>query len=117
MSGKRILFAAAVALTAMLTLGAAPTAVSAPVQALDRLASQEQSRTDQSEARREMRAGRILTIREIEGRVLPRMQGYEYLRFDYDSTAYAYRLKFIKDGRVTYIDVDARTGRIINRSN
>ena len=31
-------------------------------------------------------------------------------------TARAYRLKFIKDGRVTYVDVDARTGRIIGRS-
>jgi Peptidase propeptide and YPEB domain. len=34
----------------------------------------------------------------------------------YDSTARAYRLKFIKDGRVTYVDVDARTGKVIGRS-
>ena len=28
----------------------------------------------------------------------------------------AYRLKFIKKGRVLYVDVDARTGRILRRS-
>ncbi len=79
--------------------------------------TQEQSRSEQGEARREMRAGNQLSLRQIESRVLPQMRGSEYLGPSYDSTARAYRLKFIRDGRVTYIDVDARTGRIINRSN
>ncbi|MEM9501654.1 MAG: PepSY domain-containing protein [Pseudomonadota bacterium] len=79
--------------------------------------AQDQSRSDQGEARKEMRAGNQLSLREIERRVLPRMKGSEYLGPAYDSTARAYRLKFIKDGRVTYVDVDARTGRIINRSS
>ncbi|WP_298465429.1 PepSY domain-containing protein [uncultured Erythrobacter sp.] len=77
---------------------------------------QDQGRSDQGEARKEMRAGNQLSLREIERRVLPKMRGSEYLGPAYDSTARAYRLKFIKDGRVTYVDVDARTGRIINRS-
>nr|WP_240504598.1 PepSY domain-containing protein [Tsuneonella mangrovi] len=72
--------------------------------------------TDQGAARKEMRAGNILSSREIEARVLPQMRGYEYLGFAYDSTAMAYRLKFIKDGRVVFVDVDARSGRVINRS-
>ena len=76
----------------------------------------EQSRNDQNEARKEMRAGNVLSLREIERRVLPQMRGSEYLGPAYDSAARAYRLKFIKDGRVTYVDVDARTGRIIRRS-
>ncbi|QFT77394.1 PepSY domain-containing protein [Erythrobacter sp. THAF29] len=80
------------------------------------LAVQEQSRNDQGEARKEMKAGNQLSLREIERRVLPRMRGSEYLGPAYDATARAYRLKFIKNGRVTYIDVDARTGQIINRS-
>ncbi|NVE94439.1 PepSY domain-containing protein [Altererythrobacter lutimaris] len=87
--------------------------------ALSGLASvpaQAQSRSDQGEARKEMRAGNVLSLREIEARVLPQMRGAEYLGPAYDSTARAYRLKFIKNGRVTFIDVDARTGRIINRS-
>lgn len=78
--------------------------------------AQDQSRSDQGQAREQMKAGNQLSLREIERRVLPRMRGSEYLGPAYDSTARAYRLKFIKDGRVTYIDVDARTGRIINRS-
>jgi uncharacterized membrane protein YkoI len=74
------------------------------------------ARADQGAARKEMKAGNILRSREIESRVLPQMRGYEYLGFAYDSTAMAYRLKFIRDGRVSFVDVDARTGRIINRS-
>lgn len=79
--------------------------------------AQDQSRSDQGDARREMRAGNQLSLRQIEQRILPRMRDSEYLGPSYDSTARAYRLKFIRDGRVTYIDVDARTGRIIGRSN
>ena len=77
---------------------------------------QEQSLSDQGEARREAKAGTQLSLREIERRILPQMQGSEYLGPAYDSTARAYRLKFIRDGRVTYVDVDARTGRVIGRS-
>ena len=75
-----------------------------------------QQRNDQGEARKEMRAGNVLSLREIEGRVLPQMRGSEYLGPAYDSTAMAYRLKFIRDGRVTYVDVDARTGRVLGVS-
>lgn len=88
-------------------------ALSAPAAAAG---VQDQPRSDQGEARREMQAGNVLSLREIERRVLPQMQGSEYLGPAYDSIARAYRLKFIKDGRVTYVDVDARTGRIIGRS-
>jgi uncharacterized membrane protein YkoI len=77
---------------------------------------QDQERGDQGEARREAQAGTQLSLREIERRILPQMRGSEYLGPAYDSTARAYRLKFIKDGRVTYVDVDARTGRVIGRS-
>jgi uncharacterized membrane protein YkoI len=79
-------------------------------------AAQDQSLSDQGEARREAKAGTQLSLREIERRILPQMQGSEYLGPAYDSTARAYRLKFIRDGRVTYVDVDARTGRVIGRS-
>jgi len=75
-----------------------------------------QQRTDQGEARKEMRAGNVLSLRQIEGRVVPGMQGrgQQYLGPAYDSTAMAYRLKFIsKQGQVSYVDVDARTGRVL----
>ena len=71
-------------------------------------------RNDQSVARKEMRAGNQLSLRQIEGRVVPQMEGQQYLGPAYDSTAMAYRLKFINSrGHVTYVDVDARTGRVL----
>lgn len=79
-------------------------------------AAQDQTREEQGEARRAAEAGNQMKLRDIERRILPQMQGSEYLGPAYDSTARAYRLKFIRDGRVTYVDVDARTGRIIGRS-
>jgi uncharacterized membrane protein YkoI len=97
-------FASFVAGAALLGAGLA-----APVAA-------EQQRGDQGAARKESRAGHILKSREIEARILPMMGDAEYLGFAYDSTAMAYRLKFIRDGKVLFVDVDARSGRIIQRS-
>ena len=71
---------------------------------------------EQGEVRREMRAGNVRSLREIERRVLPAMEGMQYLGPEYDAAAMAYRLKFIRDGRVSFVDVDARTGAIINQS-
>lgn len=73
-------------------------------------------RNDQGEARKEMRAGNVLSLRQIEARVLPDYAGHQYLGPAYDSAAMAYRLKFIKGRQVTYVDVDARTGRVLGVS-
>ncbi|MBY6128292.1 PepSY domain-containing protein [Qipengyuania aquimaris] len=100
-------------LASMLAFGLVAGPIAATIGAAP---AEAQRRSDQGEARKEMRAGNILTSREIENRVLPSMRGAEYLGFDYDRTAMAYRLKFIRDGRVLYVDVDARTGRILRRS-
>ena len=109
---RPLIAACAAALTAVgLGAGTSSALVAASTGAV------EQSRSDQGDAQREMRAGNQLSLREIERRILPQMRGSEYLGPSYDRTARAYRLKFIKQGRVTYVDVDARTGRIINRSN
>ena len=75
-----------------------------------------QSRGDQASARQEMKAGREMSPREIERRVLPQMRGHDYLSFEYDGDSSAYRLKFIKEGRVVWVDVDARTARILRVS-
>lgn len=71
------------------------------------------SRSDQANAREEMRAGRALPSREIERRVVPQMKDSNYLGFEYDPVALAYRLKFLRDGQVTWVDVDARSGKIL----
>ena len=75
-----------------------------------------QSRGDQDSARQEMKAGRTMSVREIESRIIPRMKGDEYLGFEYDGAASAYRLKFIRDGRVVWVDVDARTAKVLRVS-
>jgi len=72
--------------------------------------------SEQGAARKDRMAGNILSIRQIEAQVLPRMSGMQYLGPEYDPAAMAYRLKFIKDGRVYFVDVDARTGRIIGQT-
>lgn len=79
-------------------------------------AAQMQTRTEQGAARKAMQEGNVLSLREIESIVLPQMRGMRYLGPAYDSVARAYRLKFIKDGKVYFVDVDARTGRIIGRT-
>lgn len=70
----------------------------------------------QVQVRKEMRAGNVRSLREIERRVLPMMQGMQYLGPEYDPSAMAYRLKFIRDGRVVFVDVDARSGGILGQS-
>ncbi len=71
---------------------------------------------DQATAREDMQAGRTMSSREIERRIIPQMKGSDYLGFEYDSDASAYRLKFLKEGQVTWVDVDARTGRVLRVS-
>jgi len=80
------------------------------------LPAQAEPGQEQGEVRREMRAGKVRSLREIEARILPMMRGAQYLGPEYDPAAVAYRLKFIRDGRVTFIDVDARSGEVINQS-
>lgn len=69
----------------------------------------------QGQVRRDIRAGNVLPLRQIEQMVLPAMPGMQYLGPEYDPIAMAYRLKFIHDGRVVFVDVDARSGQIISR--
>jgi len=72
--------------------------------------------SEQGQLRRERRAGTVRSTREIEQIVLPQMSGMQYLGPEYDAATMAYRLKFIQNGRVVFVDVDARSGRIIGRS-
>jgi len=70
---------------------------------------------DQGKAREQMNSGKVLSLREIEGRIVPRMRGMEYLGPEYDGNAQVYRLKFIDGGRVIFVDVDARSGSILRQ--
>ena len=90
--------------------------LTAALLALPSLAAHAGPAGEQSQARRELRAGKILSVRDIEATVLPAMKGWEYLGFEYDPTALAYRLKFLRDGRVIFVDVDARSGQVLRQS-
>jgi hypothetical protein len=57
----------------------------------------------------------MLSIREIERRVMPTMPDAEYLGFDFDGTA-VYTLKFLRDGNVIWVEVDGRTGAVLGRT-
>ncbi len=56
-----------------------------------------------------------MPLRMIEAIIVPRMGGADYLGPELIGDRY--RLKFIRDGQVIWIDVDARTGRIAGRSS
>lgn len=60
------------------------------------------------------RDGRSMPLPNIERRVMPLMPGADYLGPEFNGKTY--RLKFMKDGRVIWIDVDAATGQVVRRS-
>lgn len=60
------------------------------------------------------RDGRSMPLPKIERQILPRMPGADYLGPEFNGSTY--RLKFMKDGRVIWVDVDAATGQIKRRS-
>ncbi len=62
------------------------------------------------------RAGDIRPFPEIKNRVVPRMGGAAYLGSEFDQRSSTYRLKFMRGASVIWVDVDARTGAIINRA-
>jgi len=96
----KLLFAAALALPA-LTLPA------------------EAQRRDDAEAVYQGRlAGSLKPLRSIENGVVPRMKarGADYIGAEYDPEMGTYRLKFMRDGSVIWIDVDGRTGAILGRA-
>jgi uncharacterized membrane protein YkoI len=71
-------------------------------------------KADQQQARKQMGDGN-LSLRQIEARVLPKMRGMEYLGPEYFEDTRVYRLKFVDNGRVIFVDVDARNGAILRQ--
>ena len=60
------------------------------------------------------RSGRSMPLPQLERRVLPFMGGADYLGPELNGETY--RMKFIRNGRVIWVDIDPQTGRIIRRS-
>ena len=70
---------------------------------------------DQDRAFRATQEGRSMPLPMIERKVLPHMNGADYLGPEFRGRTY--RLKFMQDGRVIWVDVDAATGRILGKSD
>ena len=60
------------------------------------------------------REGRSMPLPQLESRVMPLRGGADYLGPEFNGQTY--RMKFIQNGRVIWVDVDPQTGRIIRRS-
>jgi hypothetical protein len=71
--------------------------------------------SDQFRAR-EMRREGGRPLRDIQDQWRHRMPDSDYLGSDYDPGSGSYRLKFMRDGSVSWVDVDGRTGREVGRS-
>jgi len=56
-----------------------------------------------------------MPLPQLERRVMPHLPGADYLGPELNGGTY--RLKFMQNGRVIWVDVDSQTGRIIRRSN
>ena len=87
---------------------------------------EQRSRHEQSEARerpgldqvreqdnvyRALQHGRIRPLPEIRARI--NVPGAEFIGVEFDGRIY--RLKYMREGEVIWIDVDAETGRIVRR--
>lgn len=71
-------------------------------------------RGEQVDARQQMMAGKVMSLRSIEARIVPRMRDMQYLGPEFDPIGQVYRLKFIDKRRVVFVDVDATNGEIIS---
>ena len=96
MSLFRILLAAAIAVGAL----ASPALADPP--------------RDQDRVGEAVRQGRSMPLPKIERRVLPFAGGADYLGPEFNGETY--RLKFVRNGKVFWIDVDPETGKIVGRS-
>jgi hypothetical protein len=75
-----------------------------------------QHRGDQQRVWEARRGGRLLSLREIEGRVVPTVRGAQYLGCDFDAGSAIYTLKFLRNGVVIWVEVDGRSGQILGRT-
>ena len=94
-------------------LMAIPLAIQTPTQA------DAQARRDDADAVYQGRmAGSLMPLRAIENGVVPQMRarGGNYIGAEFDGEQARYRLKFLRNGAVIWVDVDGRSGAIIGKA-
>lgn len=107
---RTLLLAAAIAAG----LNSAPALADRPRPDPDSRVERTSPEREQQSVLEATREGRSMPLPMLEQRVLPRMGGADYLGPEFNGGVY--RFKFMRDGRVIWVDVDAQTGRIIRRS-
>jgi len=73
-------------------------------------------RRDQEAATEAARSGAILPLGEIKRRVDPQIGG-KFLDQDFDAGTRRYRMKYMREGSKVVVEVDARNGNVISRSD
>jgi hypothetical protein len=112
MSMYRVLLAAIVAVSLTgVPAGARPRPDSSRQAQSDQ---QQRPTRDADRAFRDTQQGRSMPLPQIERRVMPFMGGADYLGPEINGGSY--RLKFMQNGRVIWVDVDGQSGKIIRRS-
>ena len=72
-------------------------------------------RGDQDDVYHGRREGALKPLRDIENGLVPAMKrrGADYIGAEFDSIEQRYRLKFVRNGGVIWVDVDGRTGGVV----
>jgi hypothetical protein len=67
---------------------------------------------------RDTHQGTVRPLQSIEAGVVPHMkqQGASYIGAEYNAQSLQYRLKFMNDGSVIWIDVDGRSGAVVGQA-
>lgn len=69
-------------------------------------------RDEQDAARRAMLDGHVMPFAIIKRRVDAAMDGATYVGSEFNPDSNRYRLKYVKNGKVLWVDADGRTGDI-----
>lgn len=77
------------------------------------VAGEPQRRGDQVEAFEARRQGRLMPLRDIEQRIIPRMGNSQYLGVELEGGIYTF--KFLRNGNVVWLYVDGQTGRVLRQ--
>ena len=85
--------------------------IAAATMAMTGLPAEAQPLREQDAAYRATQQGRILPLPAIRSRI--RIPGAEFIGAEFDGVIY--RLKYMRGADVIWIDVDARTGRLVGR--
>ena len=67
---------------------------------------------EQDAARRAMLEGRVMPFAVIKRRMESEMGDATYLGSEFHEQSNRYRLKYVREGRVVWVDVDGRTGQV-----